>query len=52
MPYYVYITINPGRTTLYIGITNDLAERLKDHEKNRGEGETAKHLPDATIAIS
>ena len=29
--YYVYITTNPGRTTLYIGITNSLARRMREH---------------------
>ncbi|HAW81558.1 MAG TPA: endonuclease, partial [Balneola sp.] len=29
--YYVYITTNPSRTTLYTGITNDLERRLIEH---------------------
>ncbi|WP_445665433.1 GIY-YIG nuclease family protein [Fodinibius sp. AD559] len=40
MPYYIYITTNPSRTTLYIGITNDLGERLNDYYKNRGDRQT------------
>jgi len=31
MPYYVYITTNPARTVLYIGITNNLRTRLAQH---------------------
>ena len=40
MPYYVYITTNPGKTTLYIGITNELSKRLKEHHTNRGDTES------------
>ena len=40
MPYYTYITTNPGKTTLYIGITNDLHRRLKEHYDNRGKQST------------
>ena len=29
--YYVYITTNENKTTLYIGITNDLTRRLSQH---------------------
>jgi len=31
---------NPGRSTLYIGMTNDLAERLQQHAKKRGNDKT------------
>jgi len=34
--YYVYITTNPGRTVLYVGVTNDLSLRLRQHRENRG----------------
>ncbi len=34
--YYVYITTNPGKTVLYIGITNDLYRRLAEHYENKG----------------
>jgi len=36
MSYFVYITTNPGRTVLYIGITNDLSRRLIEHYEARG----------------
>ncbi len=29
--YYIYITTNPGRTVLYIGVTNNLKRRLQEH---------------------
>jgi putative endonuclease len=34
--YFVYITTNPNRTTLYIGVTNDLSTRIQQHYENRG----------------
>ena len=34
--YYVYITSNPNRSTLYVGMTNSLHLRLLEHFKNRG----------------
>ena len=34
--YYVYITCNPGKTTFYTGMTNDLERRLYEHYLNRG----------------
>ena len=33
---YVYITTNPGRTTLYVGVTNSLCRRLREHWEKRG----------------
>ncbi|WP_259089594.1 GIY-YIG nuclease family protein [Mucilaginibacter dorajii] len=29
--YYVYITTNPGKTVLYIGVTNDISVRVIQH---------------------
>ena len=36
--YYVYIITNPYRTTYYIGVTNNLAERLQQHHDNIEKG--------------
>jgi len=38
--YYVYIVTNPNRTTLYIGVTNNLPARITEHWENRGKPET------------
>jgi putative endonuclease len=38
--YFVYITANPGRTTLYVGVTNNLSRRLAEHRSNKGKPET------------
>ena len=33
---YVYMLTNTGRTVLYIGVTNDLSQRLHEHSSGRG----------------
>ncbi|WP_299991212.1 GIY-YIG nuclease family protein [uncultured Pontibacter sp.] len=38
--YFVYITTNPSKTVLYVGVTNDLVYRLEQHRENRGKPET------------
>lgn len=35
--YFTYITTNPKRTTLYVGITNDLYTRMVQHYQARGK---------------
>ncbi|UOQ71613.1 GIY-YIG nuclease family protein [Hymenobacter cellulosilyticus] len=40
IPYYVYITTNPAKTVLYIGITSNLPERMAQHYANRGTDQT------------
>ena len=38
--YFVYITTNPGKTVLYVGVTNDLKLRLRQHYLNKGNKTT------------
>jgi putative endonuclease len=33
--YYVYITTNKSKSTLYIGVTNNIARRLEEHYENK-----------------
>lgn len=41
--YYVYILSNRRRTVLYIGMTNDLARRMKEHRQGLVEGFTKRY---------
>ena len=38
--YFVYIVTNPNKTTLYIGVTNNLPGRVIQYWQNRGRPET------------
>ena len=38
--YFVYITTNPARSVVYVGMTNDLTIRLIQHYENRGNPKT------------
>ena len=40
MPYYIYITTNPNKKSLYIGVTNNLEQRIIEHYLNRGNDKT------------
>ncbi|HLG10924.1 MAG TPA: GIY-YIG nuclease family protein [Dehalococcoidia bacterium] len=44
MPYHVYIMSNPRRTTLYIGVTGDLFQRVYQHKQRLLDGFTRKYL--------
>ena len=37
---YVYILTNPGKTVLYVGVTNNLKRRIREHEGNKGNRST------------
>jgi len=34
--YFIYIITNSRKTVLYIGVTNNISRRLKEHYENRG----------------
>jgi len=34
--FYIYITTNPAKTVLYVGVTNDLSRRIYEHTENKG----------------
>ena len=34
--YFTYITTNPSKSVLYVGMTNDLYTRMLQHYENRG----------------
>ena len=41
--YYVYIMTNKWNTTLYTGVTNNLAKRAWDHKQKLVKGFTSKY---------
>ena len=41
--YYVYILTNYNKTTLYIGMTNNVESRVYEHKKGVGDGFTKKY---------
>ena len=43
MAYYIYILTNVTRTTLYVGVTNDLRRRLWEHREEAVPGFTQRY---------
>ena len=41
--YYIYIMSNLNNTTLYIGVTNDIERRVKEHKSGTITGFTQKY---------
>src|SRR5688572_29601387 len=40
MKFYTYITISPNKDALYVGMTNNLEQRIIEHFLERGKPET------------
>ena len=40
---YTYILTNKNKTTLYVGVTNDLERRIIEHKTKKNSGFTAKY---------
>jgi len=38
--FFVYILTNPAKTSLNVGFTNNLTNRLRQHHENRGKWKT------------
>ncbi len=43
MPYYVYLLASRKHGTLYVGVTNDLARRVREHKEGLHPGFTSRH---------
>jgi putative endonuclease len=41
--YYIYILASKKNGTLYIGVTNDLEARVRQHKEKSNEGFTSKY---------
>ena len=41
--YWVYLLTNKPRSTLYVGVTNDLVRRVFEHREGTVKGFTARH---------
>ncbi len=47
--YYVYIITNKNNTVLYIGFTNDLKRRVKQHRSKSNIGFTSRYNVDKLV---
>jgi putative endonuclease len=41
--YYVYVLTNVARNVMYIGVTNNLENRVAEHSNGKGGGFTSKY---------
>ncbi len=49
--YYVYILTNQNNNVLYIGVTNNIYRRIKEHKEKIIKGFTAKYNVDKLIYL-
>lgn len=47
--YYVYILTNQRNTVLYVGVTNDLKRRAREHKEGLIEGFTKRYHVDKLV---
>jgi putative endonuclease len=47
--FYIYILANGRNGTLYIGVTNDLIRRVREHKNGQIEGFTRKYKVDRLV---
>jgi putative endonuclease len=47
--YFVYILTNKSNTTLYVGVSSDLHNRILEHKEKVYKGYTAKYLCDKLV---
>ena len=47
--YYVYILTSQKNGTLYIGVTNNLIRRIKEHKEGSAKGFTKKYKVDKLV---
>ncbi len=43
MFYYVYILATNSNSMVYVGVTNDLGRRIREHKESRNNGFTARY---------
>ena len=49
MPHYVYILTNAPHSVLYVGVTRNLLERLRQHKSKETEGFTKRYNADHLV---
>jgi len=47
--YFVYILTNVSHKSLYVGVTNDLTRRLKEHKDRAADSFTKRYLIDQLV---
>jgi putative endonuclease len=47
--YYVYILTNAGRNVMYVGVTNNLENRVAEHRDGKGGAFTRRYRVDTLV---